>query len=120
MSGQDECNNIGKSFLQQYFGSHSEEHYANFYGNDSMLSVENDKFVGTKNIAEKLASIKSQYKVTFHEIQPSQNGILIFLSGQMVLDGETNPINFHRIFFLAASQTGSLYVKNDMFLITFG
>lgn len=111
---------IGESFLQQYFSNQSKDFLANFYGNDSILSVEKEKFHGQQDIAEKLASISAQYKVTFFEFQPSNNGILIFLSGQMVIGGESNPINFHRIFFLTQAQTGSIYVKNDMFLITFG
>ena len=38
----------------------------------------------------------------------------------MILEGQTNALNFHRIFFLAPTNTGSIYVKNDMFLVTFG
>lgn len=111
---------IGESFLKQFFSNNSKEHISMFYGNDSILSVENDKYAGTNNITEKLSSISAQYQVSFNEIQPSQNGLLIFLSGKMLLHGETNPINFHRIFFLAPTENGSIYIKNDMFLITFG
>lgn len=110
---------IAESFLQQFFSNYSREHFALFYGNDSVLSVEKDKYTG-EDIADKLGSISAQFKVSFHESQPSNNGILIFLSGTMVLCGESNPISFQRIFFLSPTQTGSLYVKNDMFFTTSG
>ena len=111
---------IGESFLQQFFSNNSSDHISKFYGNDSVLSVENDKYAGTKDITDKLSTISAQYQVSFNEIQPSQNGLLIFLSGKMLLQGESNAINFHRIFFLAPTENGSIYIKNDMFLITFG
>ena len=54
-------------------------------------------------------------KINTHEIQPSNNGILIFMSGVLLLSGETNPLNFTRVFFVAQNQQGQLYIKNDMY-----
>ena len=49
------------------------------------MTVENEKFNGANDISDKLSTVEAEYKVTFHEIQPSNNGILIFLSGQMTM-----------------------------------
>lgn len=59
----------------------------------------------------KLAGLPiSGYEVKNHEIQPSGNGILIYLSGLILITGETNPINFVRVFYLA-SANNSYYSK---------
>lgn len=120
MSIKPEYETIGESFLQQYFSSNQRDFTAKFYGNDSILSVEKEKYYGSNDISDKLSSLSADYKVSFHEIQPSNNGILIILSGGMRFSGENNAINFTRVFFLTQAQTGSIYVKNDMFLITSG
>jgi len=52
---------------------------------------------------EKLSSLPiKQAQVNNYEIQPSDTGVLIYLSGLLILEGESNPINFVRVFFLAA------------------
>ena len=48
-------------------------------------------------------------EIKSHEIQPSNNGILIFMNGALLLSGETNPLGFVRVFFVAQSQQGNLY-----------
>jgi hypothetical protein len=51
--------------------------------------------------------------------QPSENGVVIYLSGLLLIEGETNPINFVRVFFLAQANN-SFYSKdyfNSFFLI---
>jgi len=45
------------------------------------------------------------------DAQPSQNGIVIYLSGLLLIEGESNPINFVRVFFLAAANN-SYYSKD--------
>ena len=45
------------------------------------------------------------------DAQPSQNGIVIYISGLLLIEGETNPINFVRVFFLAAANN-SYYSKD--------
>ena len=115
-----EWETIGENFLQQYFSANQYEHLLKFYGNDSILSVEKDKFNGGNEIAAKLASVPGEMKVSTYEIQPSTNGILIFISGGLTLQGEQNAFPFVRVFFLAPTQQGSLYIKNDMYKLTLG
>ena len=58
-------------------------------------------------------------KVNEFEIQPSQNGILIFMTGQIQLEGESHALGFVRVFFLAPTQTGSIYGKFIIFIKLF-
>mmetsp|Transcript_15935 Transcript_15935/g.16534 ORF Transcript_15935/g.16534 Transcript_15935/m.16534 type:complete len:120 (-) Transcript_15935:97-456(-) len=117
---KQEWETIGEGFLSQFFSNNTPEHFSQFYGNDSVLSVEKDKFLGAKDIIEKLTAVKTVKTPEDYEIQPSNNGILIFLSGKLQLENETNAFPFIRVFFLAPTQQGTIYVKNDMYKLTFG
>jgi hypothetical protein len=44
------------------------------------------------------------------DAQPSENGVVIYLSGLLLIEGESNPINFVRVFFLAQANN-SFYGK---------
>ena len=110
--------NIGQQFLQTFFGKGTID-YANYYGNDSVLTFESEVFFGQNNINEKLKSLNLSSNFTNFEVQPSANGILIFVSGACCIAGESNQIPFMRVMFLAQSN-GSYYVKNDIYKITFG
>lgn len=110
--------NIGSQFLQTFFGK-GPVNYANFYGNDSVLSFESEVHFGQQNIAEKLSSLNLISDFKNYEVQPSVGGILIFVSGSCCISGETNQIPFTRVMFLAHSN-GSYYVKNDIYKITLG
>lgn len=110
--------NIGQQFLQTFFGKGTID-YANYYGNDSVLTFESEVFFGQNNINEKLKSLNLSSNFTNFEVQPSASGILIFVSGTCCIAGESNQIPFMRVMFLAQSN-GSYYVKNDIYKITFG
>ena len=105
-------------FLQTFFGKGTID-YANYYGNDSVLTFESEVFFGQNNINEKLKSLNLSSNFTNFEVQPSASGILIFVSGACCIAGESNQIPFMRVMFLAQSN-GSYYVKNDIYKITFG
>ncbi len=47
---------------------------------------------------------------TNYDIQPSGTSILIYISGNLVIQGETNPMNFVRVFLLA-NNNNSYYGK---------
>ena len=109
--------NIGQQFLQTFFGK-GPVNYANFYGNDSVLTFEAEVFFGQAKICEKLQNLNLVSNFTNFEVQPSVVGILIFVSGTCCISGETNQIPFMRVMFLAQAN-GSYYVKNDIYKITF-
>jgi hypothetical protein len=85
-----------------------------------MLSFEGQPFQGGQAIVEKLASLpfqKVQHKVSTVDVQPSSTAntsILVFVTGQLLVDEETNPQFFSQVFQLL-SDNGNWYVFNDIF-----
>ena len=108
--------NIGLQFLQAYFGQNVD--ISNFYGNDSILTLESDVLIGKEDIVSKLKNLQVKTIPKNYSVQPSINGILIFFSGMCQLVGEENQMPFMRTIFLANSN-GSYYVKNDIYKFTF-
>ena len=109
--------NIGKQFLQAFCAK--DVNYNNFYGNDSMLTFETEQFYGAQNIITKLTQTNINLKPNNYSIQPSNNGIIIYFSGMLNIDGDSNDMPFTRVIFLAQND-GKFYVKNDIYKITFG
>lgn len=117
MNNYNQAKKIGSQFLEAFFSQNV--NLANFYGNDSILTFESEVFYGQQQILEKLQSIKLALTPTNYEVHPSNNGLMMYVGGSAVIEGETNRIPFCRIIFLAA-QNGSYYVKNDIYKITLG
>ena len=111
------ADNIGRQFLQAFFAQNAD--ISNFYGNDSILSFESEVFIGRDDIIGKLKGMQVTTVPNNYSVQPSNNGILIFCSGNFVIEGQSNPMPFARCIFLVNSG-GSYYIKNDIYKITFG
>ena len=111
------ADNIGRQFLQAFFQPNAD--ISNFYGNDSILSFESETYIGRDDIIGKLKTFNVSTIPTNYSVQPSNNGILIFCSGNFQLQGETNQMPFVRCIMLVNSG-GSYYIKNDIYKITFG
>ena len=111
------ANNIGTQFLQAFYKNGVD--ISNFYGQDSILTFESDTFIGKDEIVGKLNQFQVNTVPNNYSIQPSENGILIYCSGHLVIMGQTNKIPFMRCIFLVC-KNGSYYVKNDIYKITFG
>ena len=111
------ADNIGRQFLQAFFQPNVD--ISNFYGNDSILSFESETFVGRDDIIGKLKNLQVSTIPTNYSVQPSNNGILIFCSGNFQIVGEQNQMPFVRCIFLV-NANGSYYIKNDIYKITFG
>ena len=111
------ADNLGRQFLQAFFQQNVD--ISNFYGNDSILSFESEIFVGRDDIVGKLKNLQVTTIPTNYSVQPSNNGILIFCSGNFQIAGEQNQMPFVRCIFLV-NAGGSYYIKNDIYKITFG
>ena len=73
------------------------------------MTFESELFMGKNNIVEKLQQLNVNSKFGNYEIQPSINGLVIFLSGNITIAGETNQIPFTRVFVLTTDANGSFY-----------
>ena len=82
--------NIGEQFLKAFFSQGVD--ISNFYGNDSILTFENETLIGRDQILNKLKMLQINTIPNNYSVQPSNNGILIYFSGNCCISGETNQI----------------------------
>jgi hypothetical protein len=80
--------------------------------------------MGAKYIVSKISSLPiKEHQVNNYDTQPSEAEILIYLSGLIYFKGETNGVNFVRVFLSANSvkitNFINLSVKNDIYKISF-
>ncbi|TPX64082.1 hypothetical protein SpCBS45565_g06164 [Spizellomyces sp. 'palustris'] len=90
----------------------------------SMLTFEGQQFAGAKNIVEKLAGLPFQrvvHKVSTCDAQPGgpQQSILVTVTGQLLIDEETQPQFFSQTFHLYP-EANSFFVYNDVFRLVLG
>ncbi|KAI8999054.1 nuclear transport factor 2 [Trametes punicea] len=122
-----DINTIAKQFTDFYYttfdtnraGLHS------LYRDVSMLTWEGTPILGATAIAEKLTSLpfeKVQHKVTTLDAQPSSPSIaslIVSVTGLLVVDDSTNPLQFSQVFQLIPDGS-SYYVYNDIFRLNYG
>ena len=82
----------------------------------SLLTTESQTVQGPAKIVEQLQSLpRMSHKVTSVQFQPTpQNAILILVSGDIKLEGQTNELKFSEVFQLL-SENNSFYIQNDIF-----
>jgi len=126
--GMANANEIAKAFVQHYYNTFdtSRANLISLYQNDSMLTFEGQTFQGPQNIVNKLLSLPFQliqHKPTTLDLQPAPGGgLIVFVSGQLLVDAEKNPMNFSQVFSLWPIQgsQGGFFVYNDMFRLNVG
>mmetsp|Transcript_5698 Transcript_5698/g.7966 ORF Transcript_5698/g.7966 Transcript_5698/m.7966 type:complete len:125 (-) Transcript_5698:55-429(-) len=117
---------IGKAFINHYyslFDANKRGELGALYQANSMLTFEDGKFQGPENIVNKLNSLTFQtvkHGITTIDAQPSPgNGILVFVTGNLVVDNEQNIIKFSQVFNLMPLPNGGYYVFNDLFRLNY-
>mmetsp|Transcript_998 Transcript_998/g.2515 ORF Transcript_998/g.2515 Transcript_998/m.2515 type:complete len:121 (+) Transcript_998:82-444(+) len=74
-------------------------------------------------LLQNLSFQRVQHQVTTFDVQPvvaaQPNSILVFVSGQLLVDDSTNPIKFSQTFHLMPKE-GGYWVHNDMFRLNYG
>ncbi|KAL8795470.1 MAG: hypothetical protein Q9195_002059 [Heterodermia aff. obscurata] len=90
----------------------------------SMLTFETAAIQGVSGIIEKLTSLpfaKVIHKVGTLDAQPSseQGGILVMVTGALLVDEEQRPMNYSQAFQLLPDGQ-SYYVFNDVFRLIYG
>eukprot|EP00929_Paragymnodinium_shiwhaense_P006135 TRINITY_DN1089_c0_g2_i1.p1 TRINITY_DN1089_c0_g2~~TRINITY_DN1089_c0_g2_i1.p1 ORF type:complete len:128 (-),score=29.75 TRINITY_DN1089_c0_g2_i1:75-458(-) len=117
---------IGEQFVQHYYQTFDSNRAGvqPLYGETSMMTWEGEQFQGAAAITQKLVSLSFktvQHQVTKADIQPSPPGaILIAVSGNLAVDGGSNPLKFAQVFRLAQTPQGGWFVQNDMFRLNIG
>eukprot|EP00440_Ansanella_granifera_P068347 gb/GFBE01074149.1/.p1 GENE.gb/GFBE01074149.1/~~gb/GFBE01074149.1/.p1 ORF type:complete len:123 (+),score=35.63 gb/GFBE01074149.1/:1-369(+) len=117
---------IGEQFCQHYYQTFDSNRAGlmPLYSDQSMLTFEGEQFQGAQNITQKLASLpftKVQHQIVKCDCQPSMNdGVLIFVTGNLLVDDNQNPLKFAQVFHLMKGPTGNYYCHNDMFRLNIG
>lgn len=92
---------VAKAFVEHYYRTFDSNRtgLSNLYQEASMLTFEGEKVLGVQNIAGKLTGLPFQqciHNVSTIDCQPSgpSGGMLVFVSGTLVLAGEQHPLKF--------------------------
>jgi Nuclear transport factor 2 (NTF2) domain len=95
---------VAKAFVEHYYRTFDSNRAAlgGLYQDGSMLTFEGSKTQGAQAIAAKLASLPFEqcvHAISTVDCQPSgpQGGVLVFVSGQLQLAGETHPLKFSQV-----------------------
>ncbi|PMD55722.1 nuclear transport factor 2 domain-containing protein [Hyaloscypha bicolor E] len=91
---------------------------------NSMLTFESASIAGVGGIVEKLSCLpfeKVKHAVSTLDAQPSENGgILILVTGALLVDEEERSMNYSQAFQLLPDGAGSYFIYNDIFKLVFG
>ena len=97
------------------------------YGPQSLLTFEGAKIMGKEQIHTKLTEgikfSKSRHRIQTLDAQPSaNNGVIVFVGGEILIDEEEKPLRFSQVFHLQPipSNPSSYYIQNDMFRLHYG
>ncbi|KAI1069754.1 hypothetical protein LB507_008272 [Fusarium sp. FIESC RH6] len=116
-----------EQFVEFYYNTFDSDRngLAALYRPSSMLTFESASVLGAQAITEKLASLpfqKVKHQVTTLDAQPSndQGGVIILITGALLVDEEQNPMNFSQTFQLHRDDQGQYFVYNDLFKLVLG
>mmetsp|Transcript_12660 Transcript_12660/g.38688 ORF Transcript_12660/g.38688 Transcript_12660/m.38688 type:complete len:127 (-) Transcript_12660:871-1251(-) len=116
---------ISKAFVQHYYQMFDTNRQAlqGLYQDGSMLSFESEQFMGIQAIMTKLTTLKFntvQHQVSTLDSQPTPSGgIICFVTGKLIVDGDANPLMFGQTFQLMPTPQGSWYIHNDLFRLNY-
>eukprot|EP00386_Alphamonas_edax_P000947 GDKI01002832.1.p1 GENE.GDKI01002832.1~~GDKI01002832.1.p1 ORF type:complete len:146 (-),score=51.64 GDKI01002832.1:203-640(-) len=118
---------IGEQFTQHYYNTFDSNRAAlgPLYSADSMLTFEGEQFQSATNIVAKISSLPFQrvrHEIVKCDCQPSvNNGIIVFVTGNLYVDDSTNPLKFAQVFHLCQNPGGQGYFcLNDLFRLNIG
>ncbi|KEY67666.1 hypothetical protein S7711_03919 [Stachybotrys chartarum IBT 7711] len=116
-----------KQFIEFYYNTFDSDrkNLGNLYREQSMLTFESASVLGANAIVEKLTSLpfeKVKHQVSTLDAQPTNldGGIIILVTGQLLVDEEGRPMNYTQAFQLARDPSGNYFVYNDLFKLVYG
>eukprot|EP00735_Rhodelphis_limneticus_P012886 TRINITY_DN6303_c0_g1::TRINITY_DN6303_c0_g1_i1::g.167::m.167 TRINITY_DN6303_c0_g1::TRINITY_DN6303_c0_g1_i1::g.167 ORF type:complete len:150 (+),score=1.48,sp/Q9C7F5/NTF2_ARATH/50.39/5e-35,NTF2/PF02136.15/6.8e-29 TRINITY_DN6303_c0_g1_i1:54-452(+) len=126
---------VAKDFVQYYYHVFdTNRELGPLYSAQSMCTFEGQPFQGAEAIVQKIKSLPFQtvrHDVKTYDAQPafadplnpsSPMGVLVFVNGDVFIDGSTSPVKFAQVFHLKPHPQNpqSYYVYNDMFRLNYG
>ncbi|CAO3647505.1 unnamed protein product [Cunninghamella echinulata] len=118
---------LAQNFVNYYYQTFDSDKSKlhTLYREGSMLTFEGQQHGGANSITQKLVDSNFQkvvHKISTIDAQPSTPGsanIIVFVSGQLLIDGQEHPQLFSQTFQLIA-ENESYYVLNDIFRLIYG
>ncbi|MCJ1464623.1 Nuclear transport factor 2 [Pseudocyphellaria aurata] len=97
---------------------------AALYREQSMLTFETAAVRGVSDIIEKLGSLpfkQVKHQLATLDAQPSNDsgGILVMVTGALLVDEEQRPMNYTQAFQLLPDGAGSYFIFNDVFKLIY-
>ncbi|CZR61000.1 probable nuclear transport factor 2 (ntf-2) [Phialocephala subalpina] len=117
---------IATQFTEFYYNQFDTDRkqLAALYRDTSMLTFESSSVAGAAGIVEKLSSLpfeKVKHAVSTLDAQPAPNdGIMILVTGALLVDEEQRPMNYTQAFQLLPDGAGSFFIFNDIFKLVYG
>ncbi|KAH8666332.1 nuclear transport factor 2 [Xylariales sp. PMI_506] len=117
---------VAKQFVNFYYAQfdNDRKQLGPLYRENSMLTFESSASLGGPAIVEKLAALPFQsvkHQVSTLDAQPSVNGgVLVLVTGQLLVDEEQRPMNYAQAFQLMPDGNNSFFVFNDVFKLVYG
>ncbi|CAI7619713.1 unnamed protein product [Penicillium glandicola] len=118
-------NAIAQQFVQFYYQTFDTNRagLAGLYRDQSMLTFETSSVQGVASITEKLGALpfqKVQHQIATFDAQPSSgDGIVVLVTGALLVDEEQKPMNYTQCFKLQPDGAGSYFVLNDVFRLIY-
>ena len=125
MQGLDQAEQIGKQFVEHYYQTFQSDkgNLGRLYHAESVLNWEGRRHVGQQAIAQHLSSLpfgKIEFKFRTVDCQPTaSSGVLVFVTGQLITEGESKPLDFSQVFHLL-NANNAWTLSNDMFRLNYG
>jgi len=118
---------IGRAFVMHYYGTFDKDRsqLGPLYQAGSLLTFEGASFQGSEAIVKKFVELpfkQIQHAIKSVDCAESAAGILVFVTGDLKVEGEVNPLKFGQVFLLlpTAPNSQNFYVHNDLFRLNYG
>jgi hypothetical protein len=124
MQSIEQAEQIGKQFVEAYYSQFKNDKsgLGRFYQDQSILTWEGQRFIGSQAISQRLAGLpfgQIEFQMSTLDCQPTiTNGVLVFVTGQLITEGESKPLKFSQIFHLL-NANNSWVLANDMFRLNY-
>ncbi|KAF9276475.1 Nuclear transport factor 2 [Mortierella antarctica] len=115
---------IGDQFVDFYYQTFDSNRagLAPLYRDTSMLSFEGSQTAGAAAIGTKLAGLpftSVAHRIVTKDSQPVGSDIVVLVTGQLLIDGESNAQQFSQTFYLK-NEGGNYFIQNDVFRLIYG
>ncbi|KAJ5591187.1 hypothetical protein VI817_002230 [Penicillium citrinum] len=116
---------VAQQFVEFYYQTFDTNRggLAPLYRDQSMLTFETASVQGTAGIVEKLTTLPFQqvrHQIATFDAQPSsEGGIVVLVTGALIVDEEQKPMSYTQCFKLQPDGAGSFFVLNDVFRLIY-